>query len=174
MHPFRGKAKWPGLPPAVRLSRFPKMCLSHFGRGRDGGCPPPPARIPACGTTAPGSCLRSDAPGRIAVACVARRLIEQVFGKGKPIPTRRCVRSTCFAVRHSLWPGPFPPPTPQAGSRLPLFTGFAGTMGLSDFPPPYIAVVSRYGFTARTCAEAQVGGGISRLPRKVLACVHGV
>ena len=28
-------------------------------RGRDGGCPPPPARIPACGATAPGSCLGS-------------------------------------------------------------------------------------------------------------------
>jgi starch phosphorylase len=28
-------------------------------RGRDGPCEPPPARIPACGITAPGSCLRS-------------------------------------------------------------------------------------------------------------------
>jgi hypothetical protein len=26
-------------------------------RGRDGGCPPPPAQIPASGITAPGSCL---------------------------------------------------------------------------------------------------------------------
>jgi hypothetical protein len=27
-------------------------------RGRNAGCPAPPAQIPACGTTAPGSCLR--------------------------------------------------------------------------------------------------------------------
>ena len=33
-------------------------------RGRDAGCPAPPAQIPACGTTAPGSCLRSDAQAR--------------------------------------------------------------------------------------------------------------
>ncbi len=30
------------------------------GRGRDAGYPAPPARIPACGITAPGSCLRSN------------------------------------------------------------------------------------------------------------------
>ena len=28
-------------------------------RGRDGDCSPPPAQIPASGTTAPGSCLGS-------------------------------------------------------------------------------------------------------------------
>ena len=30
-----------------------------FGRGMDGGCPPPPAQIRTCGTTAYGSCLES-------------------------------------------------------------------------------------------------------------------
>ena len=30
-------------------------------RGRNSGCPEPPAQIPACGTPAPGSCLGSDA-----------------------------------------------------------------------------------------------------------------
>jgi hypothetical protein len=30
------------------------------GRGRDASYLTPPAQIPACGTTAPGSCLRSD------------------------------------------------------------------------------------------------------------------
>jgi len=29
------------------------------GRGRDASYPAPPAQIPACGTTAPGSCLGS-------------------------------------------------------------------------------------------------------------------
>jgi hypothetical protein len=28
-----------------------------YGRGRDGHCWPPPAQIPACGATAPGSYL---------------------------------------------------------------------------------------------------------------------
>ena len=32
-----------------------------FVHGRDAGYPAPPAQIPACGTTAPGSCLGSDA-----------------------------------------------------------------------------------------------------------------
>jgi len=33
--------------------------LSAVGRGRDASYPAPPAQIPACGTTAPGSCLGS-------------------------------------------------------------------------------------------------------------------
>jgi hypothetical protein len=33
--------------------------LIQLGRGRDTGYPMPPAQIPACGTTAPGSCLGS-------------------------------------------------------------------------------------------------------------------
>ena len=95
------------------------------------------------------------------------------WGRAKPFLTRLWVRSTCFAVGRSLWPGPFPPPTPRADSRRPLFAGFAGTTGLSDFPPPCIAVVSLCGFTARACAGAQVGCGTSRLPREVRACVDG-
>jgi hypothetical protein len=33
--------------------------LQRPGRGRDAGYPAPPAQIPACSTTAPGSCLGS-------------------------------------------------------------------------------------------------------------------
>src|SRR3954447_25156216 len=33
----------------------------RFGRGRSGSYLPPPAQIPACGFSAPGSCRRSDA-----------------------------------------------------------------------------------------------------------------
>ena len=36
-------------------------------RGRDAGCPAPPAQIPACGTTAPGSCIGSDAEAFIRI-----------------------------------------------------------------------------------------------------------
>src|SRR6266704_1136120 len=35
------------------------VCLCCGGRGRDASYPAPPAQIPACGTTAPGSCLGS-------------------------------------------------------------------------------------------------------------------
>jgi hypothetical protein len=34
------------------------MDPEQLGRGRNAGFPAPPAQIPACGTTAPGSCLR--------------------------------------------------------------------------------------------------------------------
>ena len=36
---------------------------SNAGRGRSGSYLPPPAQIPACGFSAPGSCRRSDATG---------------------------------------------------------------------------------------------------------------
>jgi hypothetical protein len=36
-------------------------------RGRNAGCPAPPAQIPACGITAPGSCLGSDAEALVRV-----------------------------------------------------------------------------------------------------------
>jgi len=39
---------------------FNHLCAAEaLGRGRDAGYPAPPAQIPACGTTAPGSCLGS-------------------------------------------------------------------------------------------------------------------
>ena len=37
------------------------------GRGRAAGCPAPPAQIPACGTTALGSYLRSNAQALIGI-----------------------------------------------------------------------------------------------------------
>src|ERR1041385_2765647 len=57
----------------------------------------------------------------------------------------------CFAEPDFPWPGPFPPPTPLEQGYRPatLFVGFSGTMGLSDFPDPFIGVVlpedSRHG-----------------------------
>ncbi len=53
--------------------------------------------------------------------------------------------------------------TPSAvrdASRV-LFEGFSGTMGLSDFPPPYIAVVLLR-FTARTPAPFSLSGASRR------------
>ncbi len=39
-----------------RKRHFPAV-VTFWGRGRDSGCPEPPAQIPAGGTTAPGSYL---------------------------------------------------------------------------------------------------------------------
>ena len=36
-------------------------------RGRDAGYPAPPAQLPACGTTAPGSCIGSDAEALVGI-----------------------------------------------------------------------------------------------------------
>ena len=70
----------------------------------------------------------------------------------------------------------------SAGSGTPpLFEDFAGTTGLSDFPPPCIAVVSlwvhgadlRFSAGRRRDLPASVGE-TDVSPREVLACVHGV
>jgi len=54
---------------AILHTELPKLVRSccRNGRGRNAGYPAPPAQIPACGTTAPGSCLRSDAQALIQV-----------------------------------------------------------------------------------------------------------
>ena len=41
-----------------KAKRFFHNYPQKLGRGRNAGCPAPPARIPACATNAPGSCLR--------------------------------------------------------------------------------------------------------------------
>ena len=97
--------------------------------GRDGDCSPPPAQIPACGFSAPGSCRRSN--------------VISVQGLACPIVPirRRATPVTCF-VRHrvrsmrcrppSLRPGSFPPRSPPpliAG----LFERFAG-VGSEEAP----------------------------------------
>ena len=43
------------------------MSAGLYGRGRNAGFPAPPAQIPACGITAPGSCLGSDAEALVRV-----------------------------------------------------------------------------------------------------------
>jgi len=110
------------------------------GRGRDAGYPAPPAQIPACGTTAPGSCLGSDVQ---APASACRTQLSACDRR-----PRRCVRllvySATFPLASSL------PSTFSADPvGRPLFEGFLGTMKLSDSLHPYTTVVPR-GFTVRT------------------------
>lgn len=163
------------------IRRYLRASTSQNGRGRDGGCPPPPAQIPACGTTAPGSCLGSN----------ARR---SSFVRGRH---GSCGRSSGTGTCHSSLLGtesnrpvlpsdlsstrPLPSISSAGGTSPPSFGDFAGTMGLSDFPRLCVAVVSLVGSRRGPGTNSQVRGGISRLPYErvvlsceVLACVHGV
>jgi len=91
-----------------------------------------PAQIPACGTSAPGSCLGVDvqAPSgacRTRLSACDRR-------------PRRCVRllvySATFPLARSL-----PSPFSDGPMGRPLFEGFLGTLKLSDSLHPSITVV---------------------------------
>ena len=67
------------------------------GRGRDGPYGPPPAQIPACGTTALGSCLGSDAQALLGVG-----LLNPAWPQ-VPFPSLLCRArsSSCLrATRH--------------------------------------------------------------------------
>ena len=75
VHMTRGHRGWLALqcanPSFAALCRFIPALLQteslraspHCVCGRDAGCPAPPAQIPARGTTALGSCLRSEGKG---------------------------------------------------------------------------------------------------------------
>ena len=126
------------------------------GRGRDGPFDPPPARIPACGFPAPGSCRRSDVIG-----------IPSWAAPAAPI-RRRTTPGTCEArlgVRSmhcrppSLRPGPFPPRPPPPFSTG-LFERFIGTTSPSDSSPAprrlwLLAVSSRPGIALATAGQAR-------------------
>src|SRR5450759_4720239 len=99
-------------------------------RGRDRPFGRPPAQIPACGTTALGSWLGSS------------------VGLGQALPGAHDPAHVVDAPIPALCPGRvlltvFPSPSPlssttSATALAALFGGFAGTMGLSDFPTPFI------------------------------------
>src|SRR5262249_50915657 len=123
-----------------RLIRAPKGFCAGRGRGRDAGYPAPPAQIPACGTTAPGSCLGSNAPAQSACrtqSCACDRV------------TRPCVRPLWCVTRFPLASPLLSTPSANSGAPEPLFEGFVDTMGLSDSLHPSITVVPRR-FTVRT------------------------
>ena len=108
-------------------------------RSRGAGHPAAPAQIPACGTTAQGSCL----------GCLASK---RTFGYGCYIRSRRATsRTPCkprdtpawLDVRGVVVGRVFPlagrlPSTGSAGGDPPLFAGFPGTTQPSDFPPSCI------------------------------------
>jgi transposase len=66
---------------AMKLTKL--VARTHQSRGRDRCCQRPPARIPACGTTALGSCLRSWRQS-------ARSDTDASPGLGAAIESRTC------------------------------------------------------------------------------------
>jgi hypothetical protein len=114
------------------------QCLD--GRGRDASYPAPPAQIPACGTTAPGSCLGSDVQAPKGPAVRGRARVTGITRPG----VRSLVCAAAFPLARSL------PSTSSAGSLgQPLFAGFLGTLQRSDSLHPCITVVP-LGCTVRT------------------------
>lgn len=100
------------LPPLFlddELERLPRELRENLGRGRNTGYPVPPAQIPACGITAPGSCLRSDAEALLPplVYCPVRSTL---------LPTSVC-RSRPSA-QNFPWPRAFSPRTPPVVGLL--------------------------------------------------------
>jgi hypothetical protein len=97
--------------------------LGMLGRGRDASYPAPPAQIPACGTTAPGSCLGSDVQAPAGACRTRLRAWDR-----RPRPCGRLlVSSATFPLARSL-PSPF-----SAGPvGRPWCAGFFGTLTRSD------------------------------------------
>ena len=109
------------------------------GRGRDAGYPTPPAQIPACGTTAPGSCLGSNAQ--------ALRACRTQSCACDKVP-RLGVRPLWYSTRCPLARPLLSTPAASSGAPEPWCAGFLDPLGLSDSLPPSMTVVPR-GCTVR-------------------------
>ena len=150
---------------------YPTVPKCRGDRSRDGHCWPPPPRIPAYGTTVPGSCLASNDDWRTAPA------------DGSPYPPPRNDTMTRPRVRCVALDGEF-----RLASRLPsslsatrlraLFETFLGTTQLCDFPGSCISGVR---LSTSRCAPAPAllrvrleKPGISRFSCEVFPCMRGV
>lgn len=85
-----------------------------------------------------------------------------------------CVRNLC---RRDELPLARPLPSTPSASRVvspPLFGGFLGTMGLSDFPRSFIAVLPHQGSRRGPCRHDKAKRGISQFLRKEHPHMPGV
>ena len=125
-------------------------------RGRDAGYPVPPAPIPACGTTAPGS-----SSGRRAGTRRAYRTRLSACARRPRRGVRLLLSSATFPLASSL-------PSPCSAGPLgrPVFDGFRGTLQRSDSLPPCTTVVPLRctGRTWRSFARPEAGPPGFRTP----------
>src|SRR3989442_627296 len=145
-------------------SKSLRMPLRRMARGRDAGYRAPPAQIRVCGTTAPGSCLGSNAQTQSACrtqSCACGRV------------SRPCVRPLWYSTRFPLASPLLSTPSAHFGTPEPLCEGFVDTMGLSDSLHPSITVVPRR-FTVRTWHHCQARCRASRVPHTVFPCMPEV
>jgi len=120
----------------VRSSWFPVPLLTVAARcrGRDSGCPLPPAQTRACGATAHGSYFGCDPLRR-------RRATFEVVARVHRSPPGDTL--SLIWVRHVLapWCSPpsqaFPPPPPPPVSPPTWFDSFAGTRPVFDSSPAF-------------------------------------
>jgi hypothetical protein len=127
--------------PRGELASADPSARAGDGRGRDRPCGRPPAQIPACGITALGSCLGSDANTHlrtgytILVFRATSRTQSSALDTPDPALRPGRVLLAMFPLAGGL------SSTDSAAARAALFTGFAGTTPPSDFPRSYISGV---------------------------------
>src|ERR1019366_6818153 len=110
------------------------------GRGRDSGCPLPPAQTRARATNAHGSHL-GDEHAQPTSACT----------RSLGIVLHRCSLAQCPASAHAagISLADRLPSTCPADSLLPLFADLVGTMRSLDSPPPFMRDLPLIAFSLR-------------------------
>ena len=137
--------------------------LSTEGRGRDDPYGPP-RTDPACGTTAPGSCLGSDAQAPKMPAVRGKAPVTGDPGTGS---------GSCFALPRSPWPAPFPPPSPPVPRSNLCSEGFFGTMKAVRLPTP-VHHGRAPGSPCGLGQTHQARGRASQVPHSVSAHARGL
>ena len=129
------------------------------GRGRDGPYSPPPARIPACGFPAPGSCRRSNATKVRGLSLC--NLGPQACGFGDmPVPAQGPGHALPLAFPST---GRLPSTISAADPRSALFEA-SSVLRSRPTPPAFLCGFARSGFPPRPATAGAVMGG-RRSPR---------
>ena len=153
------------LPPLAQPTApsSPWVSLRHRFRGRDAGCPAPPAQIRTCALTHTAPTFGSDRDPR-GDAVSVRPPVSRFLGS---------VSDPCFGLADSRRSPALAPATPQRPITA-LLAAFIATMPVSDFFAPYIIGLRHHAFPMRShrlpdrTTEDLPGPGAG------CTCVHGV